>query len=170
MGDITHDGHLHALNRRSVLQNRIEIEQGLGGVFVKSVARVDDRAGQGLGEAKGSPLCLERTTKTFGPMACRVRAVSSRVSPFETEEPPLEILITSADKVLPAISKEVLVRVESSKKRLMTVFPRRGGTFLMSRESTSLKDLALSKISSTSETSKSFVERICFRLKGAIIL
>jgi hypothetical protein len=36
----------------------------------------------------------------------------------------------SADKRLAAISKEVLVRVDGSKKRLMTVRPRSAGTFL----------------------------------------
>src|SRR5690606_41966348 len=40
---------------------------------------------------------------------------------------------TSAESRFAAISKEVRVRVEFSKKRLQTVFPRRVGTFLTLR-------------------------------------
>ena len=50
----------------------------------------------------------------------------------------------SADKRLAAISKEVLVRVEGSKKRLITVRPRSAGTFLISRLEISRKVSAVS--------------------------
>jgi hypothetical protein len=43
------------------------------------------------------------------------------------------MLMVSAESRLAAISKEVRVRVEARKKRLMTVLPRRVGTFLISR-------------------------------------
>ena len=39
------------------------------------------------------------------------------------------MLTTSADSRLPAISNEVRVRVDASKKRLMMVFPRKRGDF-----------------------------------------
>ena len=49
-----------------------------------------------------------------------------------TLEVEAETLIASADKRFAAISKLVRVRVEASKKRLMTVLPRSVGTFLIS--------------------------------------
>ena len=58
-------------------------------------------------------------------MALRVEAVSSSVSPLFTLLVETDMLMTSAPKRLPASSKEVRVRVESSKNRLMRVRPRR---------------------------------------------
>ena len=83
-------------------------------------------------------------TMQSGAIASRLRAVSSRVSPFETLEVDTLILTASADKRLAAISNEVRVRVEGSKKRLITVRPRRAGTFLISRLETSRKVSAVS--------------------------
>ena len=57
------------------------------------------------------------------PMASSVSAVSLRDSPLETEEPRDWKLMTSALRRLAAVSKEMRVRVESSKKRLTTVLP-----------------------------------------------
>jgi hypothetical protein len=57
-------------------------------------------------------------------MALRVAAVSSRVSPLFTLLVATVMVMTSAPSRLPASSKLVRVRVESSKKRLMTVWPR----------------------------------------------
>ena len=65
-----------------------------------------------------------RTTRTSGRMAFSVIAVSSSVSPFFTEQVATSMLMTSAPSRLPASSKEVRVRVEFSKNRLMTVRPR----------------------------------------------
>jgi hypothetical protein len=70
-------------------------------------------------------------------IASNVLAVSINVSPFDTLLVEAEILTTSADSRFPAISKDVRVRVEDSKKRLMTVLPRRVGTFLIGRVETS---------------------------------
>lgn len=81
-----------------------------------------------------------------GAIASRLRAVSSSVSPFVTDDEDELRLITSADSRLPAISKDVRVRVEASKKRLMTVFPRRAGTFLISRSEIYLNDSAVSRM------------------------
>jgi len=63
-------------------------------------------------------------------MALRVTAVSIRVSPFCTDEVPTDMFITSAPSRLPASSKELWVRVEASKKRLIRVRPRRSSRFL----------------------------------------
>ena len=71
-------------------------------------------------------------TMQSGDMASRFRAVSSRVSPLLTLEVEALMLTASAERRLAAISKEVRVLVEGSKKRLMTVRPRSAGTFLIS--------------------------------------
>jgi hypothetical protein len=47
-------------------------------------------------------------------MACSVRAVSLRLSPFDTEDPDVEKLITSAESRLAASSNEIRVLVEFS--------------------------------------------------------
>src|SRR5213075_994752 len=72
-------------------------------------------------------------TMQSGAIVCRLRAVSSRVSPFDTLEVETLMLTASADKRFAAISNEVRVRVDGSKKRLITVRPRSAGTFLISR-------------------------------------
>ncbi len=66
-------------------------------------------------------------TMQSGAIASRLRAVSSRVSPLVTLEVETLTLTASAERRLAAISKEVRVRVEDSKKRLITVRPRRAG-------------------------------------------
>jgi hypothetical protein len=62
----------------------------------------------------GAPGTACRITTTSGCMACRVRPVSFRLSPFTTLLAEVEILMTSALSHLPAISKEVRVRVLGS--------------------------------------------------------
>ncbi len=57
-------------------------------------------------------------------MALSVIAVSTRVSPFFTDELLTAIFMTSAPSRLPASSKEDCVRVEASKNRLISVRPR----------------------------------------------
>src|SRR5690625_3044313 len=94
-------------------------------------------------------MCLERkcgahtagwritTISTF--MAKILLTVSTRVSPFFTEEVEALKLTTSAESLFSANSKDILVRVEFSKKRLAIVVSRREGTFLMGRFNISLK-------------------------------
>ena len=53
-------------------------------------------------------------TIASAPIAFKVKAVSFNDSPLETLEPLAEKLITSAESLLAAASKEILVRVESS--------------------------------------------------------
>jgi hypothetical protein len=79
-------------------------------------------------------------------MASRFRAVSTRVSPFCTEEPEAAMLTVSAESRFSANSKEMRVRVEGSRKRLTIVLPRSTGTFLMRRSEISLKGSAVSRI------------------------
>src|SRR5687767_9049148 len=94
----------------------------------------------------GTPGDEWRMTITSGDIASRLRAVSIRVSPFVTEEEDAAILMVSADRRLPAISKDVRVRVEDSKKKLITVLPRRVGTFLIERVEISRKFSAVSRM------------------------
>src|SRR3546814_4573027 len=63
-------------------------------------------------------------------MALRVIAVSISVSPFLIEDQATDMLMTSAPSRFAASSKDVRVRVEFSKKRLMTVRPSRRCFFL----------------------------------------
>src|SRR5438552_18930665 len=79
-----------------------------------------------------------------GAMASRFRAVSSSVSPFDTLEVETLMLMASAESRLAAISNDVRVRVEGSKKRLMMVRPRNAGTFLIWRFAISRNESAVS--------------------------
>ena len=109
----------------------------------------------------GEPLEECRITIASAPIACSVRAVSFRLSPFETLDPPALKLITSADSRLAASSKQIRVRVEFSKKKFTTVRPRSAGTFLMTREPTSRKDSAVSRMRMTSSAVTSCIESRC---------
>ena len=91
-------------------------------------------------------------------MASRVSAVSLRLSPLATLDPLAEKLITSADSRLAAASNEILVRVESSKKRLTTVRPRSVGSFLIGRSAIRASSSAVSRISSASSRLRSAAE------------
>ncbi len=103
-------------------------------------------------------------TIASGAIASRLRAVSMSVSPFVTEEVEADMLIESADSRLAAISNEVRVRVEGSKKKLITVLPRSVGTFLFERVEISLNDSAVSRIVVISSTDSSRMPRRSLRL------
>src|SRR5262245_19312506 len=90
-----------------------------------------------LARVWGAPEAECRMTTQSAAIASSVFAVSIRVSPLLTLLPEDETFTTSADKRFPAISNDVRVRVEASKKRLMIVLPRSVGTFLMGRVETS---------------------------------
>src|ERR1700752_1448558 len=109
-------------------------------------------------------------TMQSGAIASRFRAVSSRVSPLLTLEVETLTLTASADKRLAAISKDVLVRVEGSKKRLMTVRPRSAGTFLIWRFETSRNVSAVSSSWEISAASSSRIPSRWRRLKVCSIL
>lgn len=76
------------------------------------------------------------------------------------------MLIASAESRFAAISNEVRVLVDGSKKRLITVLPRRVGTFLIARAETSLKDSAVSRKVLMSSTVSSLIPRRSFELKA----
>ena len=79
-------------------------------------------------------------------IASRLRAVSTSVSPFETDDPTDPMFTVSADSRFSANSNEMRVRVDASKKRLTIVFPLSTGTFLIRRSEISLKGSAVSRI------------------------
>jgi hypothetical protein len=87
---------------------------------------------------------------TSGRIASRFFAVSTRVSPFVTEEAAEVQLSASAESTFAAISKELRVRVEASKKRFTTLLPRSDGTFLIGRWRTSFMETARSSTSRSS--------------------
>ena len=62
-------------------------------------------------------------------MALSVIAVSISVSPLRMEDEETDMFITSAPSRLPASSNEAWVRVETSKKRLISVRPRSEAVF-----------------------------------------
>lgn len=92
--------------------------------------------------------------------------MSIRDSPLLREEVEVEMFTASAERRFAASSKEVRVRVEASKKRLITVLPRRAGTFLIDLADTSLNDSAVSRIVVISSTDNSLVPKRSFLLNG----
>ena len=87
--------------------------------------------------------CRITTISIF--IASKFRAVSTRVSPLDTEEPTEETLTVSALNLFSANSKEIFVRVEGSKNRFTMVLPLNTGTFLIFRSEISLKASAVSR-------------------------
>ena len=73
--------------------------------------------------------------------------MSLRLSPLDTLDPFALKLMTSAESRLAAASKEMRVRVESSKKRLTTVRPRSVGSFLTGRSDKRASSSAVSRMS-----------------------
>ena len=69
--------------------------------------------------------------------------------------------MTSADSRLAATSKDVRVRVESSKNRLTTVRPRSVGSFFTDRSDSRLISSAVSRMSTASSRDRSAAESRC---------
>lgn len=67
------------------------------------------------------PLALWRMATKSGSIALMVLAVSIKLSPFFKDESEMSMLTTSIPNLLAAISKEVLVLVEFSKKKLRRI-------------------------------------------------
>ncbi len=110
---------------------------------------------------RGEPLDEWRITTASAPIACRVSAVSLRLSPFATLEPLALKLMTSADSRFAASSKLMRVRVEFSRNRFTTVRPRSAGTFLMTRVPTSRRLSAVSRMRTTSSAVTSCIDSRC---------
>jgi hypothetical protein len=73
-------------------------------------------------------------------------------------------LTTSALSLFAARAKEVRVLVDGSKKRLTTVLPRNGGTFLMSLLRTSLKPDEVSRMRFISSGERSLMPKRCLEV------
>src|SRR5438552_8000610 len=118
----------------------------------------------------GTPAAECRTTIRSGDIAWRVRAVSSRDSPFSTDVPfpPLK-LSESAESHFSAVSKEKRVRVEASKKRLTTMRPRSAGTFLIGRAAIDRMDSAVSRRRVISPTSRCSIPRRSLERSAVIV-
>src|SRR5712692_10608084 len=95
--------------------------------------------------------------------ASKLRAVSLSVSPFLSEEASAVKLMMSALRRIAASSKLIRVRVEGSMKRLMTVLPRKAGTFLMARSPTALKERAVSSTILISSLESDSMSSRCLR-------
>ncbi len=93
----------------------------------------------------GAPDWPCRMTKISTPIASIFLTVSRVVSPFETLDPFAVKLIVSADILLAASSKLILVLVDGSKKSRATTLPLNVGTFLIERVETSRKLSAVSR-------------------------
>src|SRR5215471_12179012 len=101
--------------------------------------------------------------------ASRLRAVSLSVSPLVRLEVVAEILITSALNRSAANSNDVRVRVLGSTKKFTSVFPRRAGTFLISRVPTCLNASAVSRMKLISSAESSRRPSKSFRVQRVVI-
>src|SRR5262245_11546140 len=104
---------------------------------------------------RAAPLEECRITRKSIRIAWRFLTVSIRVSPFSTLEWLAATERESAERRFSASSKDARVRVEGSKKRFTTVFPRRIGTFFTSRSEISRNERLVSRISSISARDRS---------------
>ena len=118
----------------------------------------EDRTQPELASRCGAPEAGWRITTASAPIASRVSAVSFSDSPLDSDEPFAAKLMTSADSRLAAASKEMRVRVESSKKRLTTVRPRSAGSFLIGRSASERISSAVRRTSSASARLRSAAE------------
>src|SRR6266536_3040652 len=102
--------------------------------------------------------------------ASRLRAVSLSVSPLVRLDVVAEILITSALNRSAASSKDVRVRVLGSTKKFTSVFPRRAGTFLISRVPTCLNASAVSRTKLISSVDNSRRPSKSFRFQRVVMV
>src|SRR5690606_25146831 len=117
----------------------------------------------------GAPAAWCRTTIMSGFIDCRFFPVSIRDSPLTTLLLETLKLIVSALSRFAAISNDERVRVEGSKKRLITVRPLSVGTFLIGREKISRKLRAVFRISSISAGDSSAIPSRCLVDRGIVL-
>ena len=108
-----------------------------------------------------APLLPCLITTASAPIACKVCAVSFKLSPLLTDDPLAEKLITSAESLLAAVSKLILVLVESSKKRFTTVFPLSVGNFLFGPSVIAASSLPVANRARASSLERSATESRC---------
>ena len=87
-----------------------------------------------------------------------------------TLEPFAEKLITSADNRFAALSKEIRVLVESSKKRFTTVRPRKVGSFFIGPSEIFANSFAVSRISIASCALRSLIDSKCLIIYAPAII
>jgi hypothetical protein len=92
--------------------------------------------------------------------------VSIKLSPLDKELAEAVMLTASAESRLAASSKEVLVLVLGSTKKLTILLPLKVGTFLMARVETSRNEWAVSKIKFISSLERSLMPKRCFDFKN----
>src|SRR5882672_4088239 len=171
---VADDCDFETFNTALLFANRQRVQQRLSGMLVRAVAGVDDRRVAHPCQLLWRPIASSCVTRwpamQSGAIASRLRAVSSNVSPLLTLEVETLMFTASAESRLAAISKEVRVRVDDSKKRLMTVRPRRAGTFLISRWEISRNVSAVSSRCVISPASSSRMPRRCLRLNCTVLM
>ena len=125
MQHVAADRHGQAFESPDAAADGQGIEQRLGRVLVLAVAGVDDRAGhlarQQLGRTRGL-VAHDQQVGLHGVEGHR--GVDQRLALRHREELATDMFTTSAPSRLPASSKELWVRVEASKNRLIWVRPR----------------------------------------------
>ena len=109
----------------------------------------------------GAPPALCLTTNRSACMASRFFSVSKRVSPLDAELVRISSVTTSALRRCAAISNVVRVRVEFSKNKLTTVFPRSRGTFFTGWPCDDKKVSAVSRSSVIRDFGRPSVVRRC---------
>ena len=115
-----------------------------------------------LAMKKGAPPALWRTTKRSACIASRFFSVSNSVSPLDAELVRMSRVTTSALSLCAAISNVVRVRVEFSKNKFTTVFPRRRGTFFTGCPCEERNVSAVSRSSVMRDFGRPSVVRRCF--------
>ena len=118
----------------------------------------------------GAPAELWRSTIISACKASRFRAVSLSVSPLVRLEVAVPMFITSALNRNAASSKEVRVRVLGSTKKLISVLPRRAGTFLISRVPTCLNASVVSRTKLISSAVSSRRPRRSLRVQRVVMI
>ena len=144
--DVAADRDLEPLDPLEPVAQGENVEQALRGMLVLAVARVDDVAPDPLAEELRGTRRPVADDHHVDPHRLEISAVSTRVSPLDTDEPAVATLTVSALSRFSANSNEMRVRVDASKNRLTMVLPRRAGTFLMGRSLTSLNGSAVSRM------------------------
>ena len=142
--DVADDRDLQTFDSSFVFTNRERVEQRLRRMLVRAVAGVDDRRRTHAREMLRRAGHRMTNDDAIGRHRFEVaRGVQQSLAFGDAGGRDADV-DGVADRRLAAISKEVRVRVDGSKKRLMTVRPRSAGTFLISRLETSRNVSAVS--------------------------
>ena len=131
MQDVAADGDDEALDAALAAADGQGVEQRLGRMFMLAVAGIDHRAADFLGEQldrAGGGMAHHQDVGMHGVAASWPYRAASR--PWTRPRFETAMFMTSAPSRFPASSKELWVRVEASKKRLIWVRPLSVDVFL----------------------------------------